>query len=207
MKYNKMKSGGMYDAIMKYMEGGNMRMLAEGGKPDYLDLDDDGNKEELMREAAKQMREGGRVYKFGGKMYEHGGSHGNEPDLTFIDKPDPDVPGATITQFLVEGRPVTGSEAISYYSSNMGPKEGFEEWYANTRRNSPRAKSQKTEMIKNQITSPGYKPGMTFSSGQSRERRAKYDTRQQQGGNEGIEGKIREDRIRKILSGLADYNQ
>ena len=24
MKYNKMKSGGMYDAIMKYMEGGMM---------------------------------------------------------------------------------------------------------------------------------------------------------------------------------------
>lgn len=74
-----MKSGGMYDAIMKYMEGGNMRMLAQGGKPDYLDLDKDGDKEELMREAAKQMREGGRVYKFGGKTYEHGGPvHGNE---------------------------------------------------------------------------------------------------------------------------------
>ena len=203
-----MKSGGMYDAIMKYMEGGNMRMLAEGGKPDYLDLDDDGNKEELMREAANQMREGGRVYKFGGKMYEHGGSHDIEPDLTFIEKSDPDLGGGTITQFLVEGRPVTAEDAINYYASNMGPKEGFNEWYANTKLNSSRVKSQKTEMIKNQMRSPGTKPGMAFKSGQARGQRSLTpDTRRQQGGSEGIEGKSREDRMRKLLSGLADYNQ
>ena len=149
-------------------------------------------------------------YMNGGKVtkYEHGGEHEGEPDLTFMEKPKPNSPGETITQFLVEGRPVTASEAISYYSSNMGPKEGFNEWYAKTKINSPRAKSQKTEMIKNQMATPGYTPGMTFSSGQAREQRASTpDTGQQQGGNEGIEGRNREDRMRKILSGLADYNQ
>ena len=155
-----------------------------------------------------------RKYMEGGKMYEHGGEHGDEPDLTFIEKPDPNSPGETITQFLVEGRPVTTPDAISYYSSNMGPKggktvaEGFNEWYTKTKLNSSRAKSQKTEMIKNQMATPGYIPGMTFSSGQAREQREKTpDLGQQQGGNEGVEGKIREDRMRKILSGLADYNQ
>jgi hypothetical protein len=142
------------------------------------------------------------------KKYEHGGVHEGEPDLTFIEKPKPNSPGETITQFLVEGRPVTTPEAISYYSSNMGPKEGFNEWYSKTKLNSPLAKSQKTEMIKNQITREGYIPGMTYSSGYARAQREKTpDTATQHGGNEGIEGQNREDRMRKILSGLADYNQ
>lgn len=150
-----------------------------------------------------------RKYMEGGKMYEHGGEHEGEPDLTFIKKPKPNSPGETIIQFLVEGRPVTNKEAMNYYASNMDRKESFGEWVANTSLNSPRATAQKTEMIKNQMTSPGTKPGMTFKSGQAREQRADGggDTRQQQGGNESIEGKSREERMRKLLSGLADYNQ
>jgi len=65
-----------------YKYGGLYSMLAQGGKPDYLDLDKDGNKEELMREAAKQMSKGGRVYRFGGvNKYPHGGVHNNTLNL------------------------------------------------------------------------------------------------------------------------------
>lgn len=60
-----------------YKYGGLYSMLAQGGKPDYLDLDKDGDKEELMREASKQMSRGGRVYRFGGKMYDNGGKNKN----------------------------------------------------------------------------------------------------------------------------------
>lgn len=127
MKYNKMKSGGMYDAIMKYMEGGNMRMLAEGGKPDYLDLDDDGNKEELMREAAKQMREGGRVYKFGGKMYEHGGEHvdptGKGGSKKFRIIPTKGEGGIDELSYYIDGEPVdSDSFKNSYYEAGNKPE-------------------------------------------------------------------------------------
>lgn len=151
-----------------------------------------------------------KKYLEGGMMkYENGGSHETEPDLTFITKPDPDLEGGSITQFLVDGRPVTTREAIDYYASNIGPKEGFNEWLNNTRLNSSRSKAQETDMIKAQINKPGYVPGQTFSGPQARAQRSSGsgDTRQQQGGNEGVEGKSREDRMRQLLSGLADYNQ
>jgi|11BtaG_2_1085332.scaffolds.fasta_scaffold09579_7 ABC-type Fe3+-citrate transport system substrate-binding protein len=50
----------------KYSKGGLYSLLADGGKPDYLDLDKDGDKKELMRDASKNMAQGGKVYKYGG---------------------------------------------------------------------------------------------------------------------------------------------
>ena len=74
-----MKKGGMYDAIMKFMGGGNMEYMREGGKPDFLDLDKDGNKTESMKSAAasaKEMGKGGRMYRMGGvNEMGHGGVH------------------------------------------------------------------------------------------------------------------------------------
>ena len=71
------KKGGMYDAIMKFMGGGNMEYMREGGKPDFLDLDKDGNKTESMKSAAasaKEMGKGGRMYRVGGvNEMGHGG--------------------------------------------------------------------------------------------------------------------------------------
>lgn len=161
-------------------------------------------------EGGPKYNNGGTVkYRSGGVMkYENGGSHEIEPDLTFITKQDPDLEGGGITQFLVDGRPVTTEEAIDYYASNMGPRESFNEWFNNTSLNSSRRKAQETDVIKSQINKPGNRLGQTFSGGQARAQRSSSgDTRQQQGGNEGIEGKSREDRMRKLLSGLADYNQ
>lgn len=78
-----MKSGGMYDAIMKYMEGGNF--------------------------APSNQR--GRVYKFGGKTYEHGGAHGNEAssDIKLVAKDsintaDQAEPGKDYI-YMVDGQP------------------------------------------------------------------------------------------------------
>tara|TARA_R100000315_G_C5230902_1_gene141923 strand:- start:491 stop:1219 length:729 start_codon:yes stop_codon:yes gene_type:complete len=72
-----LNKGGMYDAIMKFMGGGNMKYMQEGGKPDFLDLDKDGNKTESMKSAAasaKEMGKGGRMYRMGGvNEMEHGG--------------------------------------------------------------------------------------------------------------------------------------
>lgn len=91
MKYNKMKSGGMYDAIMKYMEGGNF--------------------------ASSNQR--GRVYKFGGKTYEHGGAgpHGNEAnsDIKLVAKDsyntaDEAQPGTDYI-YMVDGQPTKYNHA------------------------------------------------------------------------------------------------
>ena len=72
-----LNKGGMYDAIMKFMGGGNMEYMQEGGKPDFLDLDKDGNKTESMKSAAasaKEMGKGGRMYRMGGvNEMDHGG--------------------------------------------------------------------------------------------------------------------------------------
>lgn len=102
----------------EYGKGGLYSLLAQGGKPDYLDLDKDGNKEELMREAAKQMAGGGRVYSFGGvNKYPHGGVHNNAsgPDIQIMAKDsyktaaDPQ-PGRDFI-YLVDGQPTNYSHA------------------------------------------------------------------------------------------------
>lgn len=102
----------------RYGKGGLYSLLAKGGKPDYLDLDKDGNKEELMREAAKQMAGGGRVYSFGGvNKYPHGGVHNNAsgPDIQIMAKDsyktaaDPQ-PGRDFI-YLVDGQPTNYSHA------------------------------------------------------------------------------------------------
>jgi hypothetical protein len=101
-----------------YKYGGLYSMLAQGGKPDYLDLDKDGNEEELMREAAKQMSRGGRVYRFGGvNKYQQGGVHNNasSPDIQIMAKDsymtagDPQ-PGRDFI-YLVDGQPTNYSHA------------------------------------------------------------------------------------------------
>lgn len=102
----------------RYGKGGLYSLLAKGGKPDYLDLDKDGNKEELMREAAKQMAGGGRVYRFGGvNKYPHGGVHNNAsgPDIQIMAKDsyktaaDPQ-PGRDFI-YLVDGQPTDYTHA------------------------------------------------------------------------------------------------
>ena len=102
----------------RYGKGGLYSLLAQGGKPDYLDLDKDGDKEELMREAAKQMAGGGRVYSFGGvNKYPHGGVHNNAsgPDIQIMAKDsyktasDPQ-PGRDFI-YLVDGQPTDYSHA------------------------------------------------------------------------------------------------
>jgi len=148
-----------------------------------------------------------KKYAKGGKMYENGGKHGDEPeiDLTFMTKENSD--GTRSTQFLVEGRPVTVSQAQKYYASVKGPKSDFNKWFNQAQMESAQPNAKNVKKIKEQILQPGYTPGMEYSSGQSRAQRATSgDLRSSRGGNEGIEGKSREDRMRKILSGLADYN-
>lgn len=79
----KMNAGGLKSATAKLKKksyGGTKKMNAGGGKPDYLDLDGDGNKKEPMKQAAKQKKMGGgymqpsKEVKFGGpsKMQEGG---------------------------------------------------------------------------------------------------------------------------------------
>tara|TARA_R110001606_G_C15167332_1_gene627749 strand:- start:361 stop:819 length:459 start_codon:yes stop_codon:yes gene_type:complete len=149
-----------------------------------------------------------RKYMEGGKMYDHGGVHEGEPeiDLTFMTKENSD--GKRSTQFLVEGRPVTVSQAQDYYASVKGPKADFNKWFNQAQMESAQPSAQNVKKIKEQILQPGYTPGMEYSSGQSRAQRATSgDLRSSRGGNEGIEGKSREDRMKKLLSGLGGYNQ
>lgn len=131
MKYMKkhggihtMKKGGMYDAIMKFMGGGNMEYMREGGKPDFLDLDKDGNKTESMKSAAasaKEMGKGGRMYRMGGMnemghggvhKYPHGGVHDPVPpgsvqgNQKFRVIPEKSPTGQTELAYYIDGRPV-----------------------------------------------------------------------------------------------------
>ena len=118
-----MKKGGMYDAIMKFMGGGNMEYMQEGGKPDFLDLDKDGNKTESMKSAAasaKEMGKGGRMYRMGGMnemghggvhKYPHGGVHNDDSssDIQVMAKDsyktaDDPQPGRDFI-YLVDGQP------------------------------------------------------------------------------------------------------
>ena len=89
MRTKTMKSGGLYDAIMKYVEGGNL--------------------------ASSNQR--GRVYKFGGKTYEHGGAHGNEAssDVQLVAKEsyntaDEAQPGTDYI-YMVDGQPTNYNHA------------------------------------------------------------------------------------------------
>ena len=58
--YNKQVSpkGYMKGGRVKKMGGGMMKrpMMNKGSKPDFLDLDKDGNKDESMKQAAKQAK-------------------------------------------------------------------------------------------------------------------------------------------------------
>jgi hypothetical protein len=119
-----MKKGGMYDAIMKFMGGGNMEYMREGGKPDFLDLDKDGNKTESMKSAAasaKEMGKGGRMYRMGGMnemghggvhKYPHGGVHDPVPpgsvqgNQKFRVIPEKSPTGQTELAYYIDGRPV-----------------------------------------------------------------------------------------------------
>ena len=59
-RYNKQvtnRRGAMGGGRMKKMGGGMTRkMYSKGAKPDFLDIDKDGNKDESMKQAAKQAK-------------------------------------------------------------------------------------------------------------------------------------------------------
>lgn len=78
----KMQKGGLKAATAKLKKksyGGTKKMQKGGGKPDYLDLDGDGNKKEPMRQAAKQKKMAGgymqpsKEVKFGGPSKKQAG--------------------------------------------------------------------------------------------------------------------------------------
>lgn len=77
-----MNAGGLKSATAKLKKksyGGTKKMQKSGGKPDYLDLDGDGNKKEPMKQAAKQKKMGGgymqpsKEVKFGGPSKKQAG--------------------------------------------------------------------------------------------------------------------------------------
>jgi hypothetical protein len=138
------------------------------------------------------------------KKYAEGGKV--DPELTFILRENQD--GGQEVVFMADGRPVTNQEAINYYASNMGPKEEFQEWFSQTAKGKY-GDSQNVDMILSQMKAPGYKPGMTRSSGASTGRTSmgEGELNSTQGGTEGMEGRSREDRAKKLLSGLADYRR
>lgn len=177
-------------------------LLAMGGKPDYLGLDKDGNKEELMREAANQMTSGGRVYKFGGK-YENDGEIPKDTGLTFILKENEQ--GGQEPLFLIHGKPVDTKAAIDYYDSNMGPREEFNEWFSKTSKGKY-GKGQDIDTILAQMSNPGYKEGQTYSGGQARASQSRMLS-SSQGGTEGALNNSREDVAKQILSGLEDWRR
>jgi len=106
------------------MGGGNMEYMREGGKPDFLDLDKDGNKTESMKSAAasaKEMSKGGRMYRMGGMnemghggvhKYPHGGVHDPVPpgsvqgNQKFRVIPEKSTTGQTELAYYIDGRPV-----------------------------------------------------------------------------------------------------
>jgi len=172
--------GGMAK-LAQYMEGGKFPDLTGDGKVTMADI--------LKGRGVKKYENGGEV----------------DPDLTFILRENQD--GGQDVLFMADGRPVTNLEAINYYASNMGPKEEFNEWFSQTAQGKY-GDSQNVDMILSQMKIPGYKPGMTRSSGLARAQREETgDLRSFQGGTEGMEGRSREDRAKKLLSGLADYRK
>ena len=101
-----MKSGGMYDAIMKYMEGGSL-------------------------ESSNQR---GRVYKFGGKTYPHGGVHdptddgvhdptGRGGSRKFRVIPVEGEGGVSNLTYYIDGEPVDSESFKSnYYEAGNKPE-------------------------------------------------------------------------------------
>lgn len=87
----KMNAGGLKSATAKLKKksyGGTKKMNAGGGKPDYLDLDGDGNKKEPMKQAAKQKKMGGgymqpsKEVKFGGPSKKQAGGTAKQKKVT-----------------------------------------------------------------------------------------------------------------------------
>ena len=109
-----------------YAKGGLYSLLAKGGKPDFIDIDNDGDTDELMRDAANQMGKGGRLYRMGGvnemkhggvHSYPHGGVHNNDssPDIQIMAKDsyktaDDPQPGRDFI-YMVDGQPTDFSHA------------------------------------------------------------------------------------------------
>ena len=63
------RRGAMGGGRMKKMGGGmTRRMYSKGAKPDFLDIDKDGNKDESMKQAAKQAKGSRTMAKKGGKI-------------------------------------------------------------------------------------------------------------------------------------------
>ena len=126
-----MKKGGMYDAIMRFMGGGNMEYMQEGGKPDFLDLDKDGNKTESMKSAAasaKEMGKGGRMYRMGG-MNEmgHGGVHKYPHGGVHNDDSAPEVRIMTRDSFKTAETPQAGRDYIyiCLLYTSPSPRDGL----------------------------------------------------------------------------------
>ena len=153
---------------------------------------------------AKKYNKGGKAALYDMvKKYAKGGKVGN--DLTFLLKKNKD--GGQDVVFMADGRPVTNKEAINYYASNMGPKEEFSEWFSNKTKGQL-GSSQDVDKILAQIKAPGYKPGMKRSNAiGARNASGVGDLNSSQGGTEAMEGRSREDRAKKLLSGLADYRK
>ena len=71
MKKKGFKAGGMKKKgyAMGKMVGMKKKGFSAGGKPDFIDIDKDGNKEESMKQASMDMKKGDEPKKMaGGKM-------------------------------------------------------------------------------------------------------------------------------------------
>ena len=226
MKYMKkhggihtMKKGGMYDAIMKFMGGGNMEYMQEGGKPDFLDLDKDGNKTESMKSAAasaKEMGKGGRMYRMGGMnemghggvhKYPHGGVHDLDPEARLTYKEKKDEQGRTTKLFFIDGRPASPAQAIEFFYDEIGKRgqDDFNDFLTqqkmNVEKDRMQAKRKDISTIKEQLskTPTDVRSGRTFSMAPEEVRQ----TARTQGGS--FRSDDQGDIARKILEGLQFY--
>ena len=192
----------------KYGKGKLYSLLAQGGKPDYLDLDKDGDKEELMREAAKQMAGGGRVYRFGGvNKYPHGGVHDPVPEARLTYKEKKDEQGRTTKLFFIDGRPASPAQAIDFFYDEIGKRgqDDFNDFLnqqkINVQKEGMQAKRKDVSAIKEQLAKmpADVRSGRTFSMSPENVRQ----TARTQGGsfNYDDQGDI----ARNVLEGLEFY--